>query len=460
MSKLLSTTSTLLLIFIAVGCAGQPKPVTTAGAQGATVTLTVGLYPWVPRPQQIQDAVEEAWAAANPDVALSFTTSTEWDGGYDIEPTFMDVFVYDATFIDYFRTQNYISPLTPAEVDNVTDYLSYAIDGAQDGGNYYGMPVYGCANILYYRDDDVLLAAATKLSDVTAAIGQCSFTSQVPPDERGLLVDMSGGTTSACLYADMVESTNGQWPIVLPTDPSQLNATVITESQTMLATSSYYNGTTSLDDAYQRAVWFSQGGGRALMAFTEAMSSMSTSMRATVQFKPFPLGEDPTAQPLFYSDMVAVGANTQQRALAVELANMIASTTVLLAGMQADGSDPPQYLMPVRTSLFTALEALDPIYTRMEAMVTAADPILFNLGVDARTFINNMKTPIQTAVRANYACGCDQDGGNLTSQGQADSTCPGVCSSYGGWNGQWTPYPPGATDEWQSGCGCKTCPGQ
>lgn len=454
----------LLTLALTASCASGLTPAAqTVTSQDAVVTLTVGLYPWVPRPQQLQDAVQAAWSQVQPDVALVFKSKDEWDGGYGMNPAGMDVFVFDATFIDYFRSQDLLMALTPAQVDNADDFLTYAGEGAQYGGNYYGLPVYGCANLLYYKDGDAPLAAATKLSEVESTLNQCTYTSQVPPDVRGLLVDMAGGTTSASLYVDMLHSINGAWPVPLPTDASQLNTTVIAESQTMLQTSSYYNATTDPPEAmgsYARAIWFSNGNGRALMAFTEAMSLMSDTTRSTVQFKPFPLGETPASQPLFYSDMAAVSPLTAHPDLAIQLANLIASTPVLLAGMQAQGGDPAQYLMPVRTSLFEALEQGDDIYTRMEAMVSGANPIMFNLGDTARTYIDSMKTPIRTAIRANYACGCDQDGGNLSSQAQADQTCPGVCTNFGGWNGQWTPYPPGATNDWQSGCGCKVCPGQ
>jgi len=40
---------------------------------------------------------------------------------------------------------------------------------------------------------------------------------------------------------------------------------------------------------------------------------------------------------------------------------------------------------------------------------------------------------------------CDVASGPLYSQSHAQSTCPGVCASWGGWNGNWTSYV----------CGCK-----
>lgn len=465
MSERLKVGLVSLLLCIGVwGCgtsgAVVPKPsIATPAAQTAAAVqpLTVGLYPWVPRPGQLQQAISAAWSSVHPDVALSFKSL--WDGGYSGDPSGMDVFVFDAIFLDYFRDQNYLTGLTAAKVSELDDYIAYAINGAKSGELYYGLPMFGCANILFYRQGDQPVAQASTLSALTDALGKCTYTSQVPPDQRGLLVDLAGGTTNSCMYVDLVESIHGQWPVVLPTDPSELNPTAIGNARALLASASMYNATQDPPNgAYGRAAWFSQGNGRALMAFTEAMSAMSAQTRAALQFKPFPLGDDPSAKPLFYSDMVGVSPSSRYPQLAIELANLMASTKVMVAGMQGSASEPPQFLMPVRTSIFTELAQQDALYTRMQTMVASADPILFNLGVNARVFISGLKDAIKQQTRASYACGCDEDGGRLSDQSQANTVCPTVCRPYGGWNGQWTDYPPGGTDTWQSGCGCNTCP--
>lgn len=457
----------LIALFLAIGlglgCGGRaaigPEAKSTAmlGARAQPTTLTVGLYPYVPRPGQLKRAITAAWERVHPEVQLRF--NSDWDGGYSNDPSGMDVFVFDAMYLDYFRMRGFLAAIPPAQVHDPEDFLPYAATGAQYDDKYYGLPMFGCANILFYRVDDAPVAAAQTLTELTSALGQCTYTSEIPPDKRGLMLDMAGGTTSASLYVDLVQSIDGAWPPVLPTEPSELNATAITESRSLLATASYYNATETPSNApYGRAKWFSAGNGRALMAFTEAMASMSAATRETLNFRPFPLGDDPSAQPLFYSDLVGVSASSSQSALAVELANLMSSTEVLKVGMESTGDEPPQFLMPVRSSLFDALATDDPIYSRMQNMVDEADPILFNLGPTARNFIRAMKDPIREKQRSEYACGCDRDAGKIQSQQQADRTCPTVCKDYGGWNGQWTPYPPGGTNGWSGGCGCMSCP--
>jgi thiamine pyridinylase len=421
-----------------------------------TTKLTVGLYPYVPRKEQFQAAIEEAWEKKYPNVKLEF--NQDWDGGYSQDPTGMDVFVFDAVFLDYFNKQGFLDLLSISEIPDPEDFLPYALEGVKVDSHYAALPMLGCTNILFYREADSAIENATTLSQLTEVVGKCLFTSQVPPDQRGLLIDMAGGSTNACMYVDIVESEAGQWPVPLPVNPDNLDPKAIAGMQALLSASSFYNATWDPSASYGRAVWFSNEGGRILMGFTESMSVMSPETRQSLQFKLFPMGDDTSARPLFYSDVIAVSASTIQRTPAVELAQMMASSRVLVASMKARSDyESPQYLMPVRESVFTALSADDPLYSKMQTMVEAANPILFNLGDSARSWIDQIKNAIKDKSRANYPCGCDQRVEVISGQQQAEQVCPTVCANFGGWNGNWTNYPPGATVDWPAGCGCKRC---
>jgi len=50
-----------------------------------------------------QRAITPAWSADHPTVGLSFDSN--WGGGYSSDPSGMDVFVFDAIFLDYSRAQ-------------------------------------------------------------------------------------------------------------------------------------------------------------------------------------------------------------------------------------------------------------------------------------------------------------------------------------------------------------------
>jgi thiamine pyridinylase len=438
---------TLALVIVLVGI---------APAAWAT-SLTVALYPYVPRVSQFETAIREAWAQVQPDVSLIFINDTTvWDGGYNTDPPAQaDVYVFDAMFFEQFRANNFLVSMAPNEIQNADDLLSYAREAVIVDGNYYAIPQLGCANILFYNVNDAPIANATTLGQLQTALNQCTFTSEIPPDRRGLMLDMAGKTTNATLYLDVAHSVNGIYPLPQPAQP---NASYITDQKTMLNISSFWNITSENPNAYIRGVWYSEGYSRTFMGFTETMSNMSSSALASIGFKVMPLSNTTGNRPLFYVDAVGVNTTTVQRGtrdLSVQLANLIASTNVLVDSFKALPNENPQYLMSVRNSVFQQLGQQYPIYQRMYQLATSSNPIAFKLDRNARTWVTTTGQTIRTEVRTNYICGCDEPSPTfINSNAQAQSICPGVCSSHGGWSGQWTNQPPVQG----SVCGCNACP--
>lgn len=441
----------VLVIWTMAACSSPPRqaPIEAPAPGPVQSTLRVGLYPYVPRLDQFKTAIQAAWQQVEPGVTLEFVD--DWDGGYKKDPGDLDVFVFDAVFFGYFHSQGWLAPLAATDIDDLADFLPYAIEGVRKGDSYYAIPMLGCASILFYRRDDSALARVKTLSELDKVLGQCTYTSQIPPDERGLMIDLAGGTTNACYYVDAAASVTGQWPVSLPPRPEDLNRQAIANLQLLLRISSFYNGTQDPSAAYQRAAWFAQGFGRGLVGYTESMSVMGPA-RNEVDFKILPLSDRATSRPLFYSDVIGINPNSARKQMAVELANLMASTEVMVASTGPDGGISAQYLMPARPSIFQKLGQGDPIYRKMYEMVEAADPILLDLGPESRPWINAMKDAIEGAVQSNYACGCDQKAGQVYSKQDADRACPTVCASWGGWNGQWRTLEAG-----ESVCGCKSC---
>ncbi|AJK50397.1 thiamine pyridinylase [Burkholderia plantarii] len=444
---------------LAVGCWLAILPYAFAGAPQQ---LTVALYPWVPRVDQFQQAIETEWKKVHPEIALQFVPDSEWDGGYSGDPpASADVYIYDAIFFDYFRSKNWLEPLAASEVQNIGDYLPYAIDGVKVGDRYYSLPQLGCANLLFYHKHDAALAAATTLTQVHAALQQCTYTSEMPPDRRGLMFDMSGGTTSSALYLDAAHSQNGAYPLPLPWSAAQLDPDAVASLRTLLAMASFPNATASLPGQYDRSVWFSNGEGRAVIGYSESMSAMSEATRQDIDFKIMPLS-DHAEPPLFYADVIGVNTTTNlrgTRALAVQLANLIAASTTMLESIGPDASAVPQYLFATRRSVLDTLAASYPLYAKMNALLDAAgQPEMFKLDAQARNWLDTMSPPIQQSAQANYVCGCDIDTTRpIADYRAAQAVCPAVCSAQGGWNGQWTNRQP-AAPAGTSACGCNACP--
>ena len=424
----------------------------------AQETLTVALYPYVPRVDQFEGAIRQSWQQVQPTVGLNFIKDDKvWDGGYKKDPPAeADVYVFDVMYFEQFRTNGLLVAMAPSEVQNADDFLAYARDAVVVNGNYYAIPQLGCANILFYNVNDTPLANATTLTQVQSALHQCTYTSEIPPGRRGLMLDMAGSTTNATLYLDAAHSANGQYPLPQPTTP---DPSYIAYEKTILTLSSFLDTTSENPDAYVRGVWYSHGYGRAIVGFTETMSHMTATALQTIGFKVMPLSDTTSNPPLFYVD--AVGVNTSaarrgKRDLAVQLANVIGASNTMVASMQAPQPDKnPQYLMSVRNSVFQRLSADYSIYARMYQLAQSSKPIAFKLDKDARSWALAKGDIIRSQVRQNYACGCDRTATRTIADNvDAQSVCPAVCKDHGGWNGQWTNDPPAPG----SVCGCNKCP--
>jgi thiamine pyridinylase len=434
-------------------------PLLLASTAWAQQTLVVALYPWVPDTERFKSAIGAAWQKVQPGVKLEFISDFNvWDGGYDMSkpPDRVDVFVFDAMYFEDYRARQVIVAMTPAEVQNADDFLDYARNAVTVGGSYYAIPQLGCANILFYKKWDVALANATTLGQVQQALNPCTYTSEIPPDQRGLMLDMKGGTTNAALYLDIAHSRSGVYPLPQPAQP---DPAVIAFQRTMLTLGSYLNATSD-NPGYPRGDWFDRNYGRAFMGFTESMSVMSPSTLSNIAFKVMPLSDTAGKQALFYVDAIGVNSQTLTRGtrnLAVQLANVMAAKDTIVASFAAQGAGNPQYLMSVRNSAFQALSVQYPIYKQMYQLAQSSNPVAFKLDANARAWVKPFGAMVRQQVTANYACGCDRPATRpIQDNRDAPNVCPATCAAYGGWNGQWTNQRPAAQQS--SVCGCNTCP--
>ncbi len=407
MEKLINVSLTLIL-FLAISLLGIGEALATE--------LHVALYPYVPRLEQFQTAIQAQWQKVQPEVPLNFVPAEDWDGGYSNDPPEnADVYVFDAMFFDYFRNQNWLEPIQASEINNLEDFVEYARNGVKVGEEYYAIPQLGCANILFYHKEDKAIANATKLDEIQNALGSCTYTSEIPPDIRGMMLDMSGATTNATLYLDIAHSLTGQYPFPLPENESQLNFQAIENMQELLGMASYENATDSMEpkqQPYQQAEWFSNGWGRAFMGYTEAISNMSENTRQNIGFKVMPLSDQDQSYPeVFYADLIGVNTTTKERGtrdLAVKLANTMAASTTMIASIGPDASHPyPQYLMATRPSVFQTLEESFPLYGDMFRLIQGQNIIMFKVNDQSRSWLETMKKKIRDQARQNYSCGCD-----------------------------------------------------
>jgi thiamine pyridinylase len=426
------------------------------GFAAMPTSLNVAIYPYVPRPDQFKSVITAEWKKIQPNVSLIFVTG--WDGGYKKDPDqSYDVFVFDALYYDYFVSKNYLTPLT-GQIAHLDDFLNYALIGVTNSktGAIYAIPQLGCGDFLFYRKDDAALAKASTISELVSAIGSCTYYCLTPQinANSGLLVDFSSVITDASDYIVSLSETTNKFPVPLPYNSNQIDRTTANNIQNIVSMASFSNALAGSYTDYQRAIWFNQGYGRAYVGFMESLSQIDSSKLNNIAFKPFPWSDNPSGakKPLFYSDVIGVNTTTTTRGttrLAIQLANLMASSNVITQCFDSSGASVPQYLLPVRPTVYHVLGAKYPLYKDMYTMVQQVNPIFFNLGPDAKNWLSTIKLSMQSMVLANPKCYCDKDAGTISNNADAQQKCPTTCSNYGGWNGQWTNTSPGV-----SVCGC------
>lgn len=363
-------------------------------------TLNIALYPYVPRLDQFEETISDSWKQKHPDIALNFV---EWDCYSEDPPEDLDVFVFDAIFFQYFVSKGYLKPMDLDEIDDWTDILEYALEGSQISGTYYGIPQFGCTNLLYYREDDEELKKANTLSEVYGVIGNCSYTGVWPPPGEGLMVDLSGGTTDSCLYLATVELLNCQYTLnpTLP-DADHLNRDAVANLQTLVKMAGRDQAAYSEKQPYERALRFGEGSGRATVGFTESMSVVGEECLERIEFKLMPFTDSQCDFSFFYIDIISINSkisDPKREDFALELANLVGSSGVMTDSLKAwKGHDSPQYLLPVRKSVFVNLQNEYPLYGRIYGLVQQSNPKTFQIGPTSKEWLKQNKDGIKEQI--------------------------------------------------------------
>jgi|GEM_PF-887710 len=364
-------------------------------------TINVAIYPYVPDPDYFKLLIQGAWS--DPSTVLNFVN---YDCYSSDPPSSVDVFAYDCIFLTHLAAQGYLRPIKLSEIKNSSDFLSYALPGTEYLGNYYGIPQLGCANILFYRSGDIGLPGVKTLKDLYGILGPATYTWPRPPkcavtspsSCQGFMMDFSGGTTCACLYVAAAQSYYDSYTIdpKLPS-ASNLDPAVMPNLWNMVKMAGPAQASRVDSTPYERGLWFGQDTARAMVGFTESMSQMGSTSN-TVSFMPMPLGGTPSFN-MFYVDAVGINSSvvgTSKETAAVELANLMTSSALLSKCFA--GRANPQYLMPLRNSIFSTLASTLPQYGKMYSVVTTSNPKTLRLGLAARNWLKSNKDGIRQEI--------------------------------------------------------------
>lgn len=373
---------------------------------GAVTELHVALFPWVPSPEKIKAVVNEAWNVRHPETKLVFE---EWDCYESLPPSSLDVFETDAIYLDELVSRNLATPLGVDAVEQADDVLEFALRGSMVDGIVFGIPRYACTPMLYFRKGDLALANAETLDEVLAALGYSSGTSEKPAPGSGLLVSLEGSTTDACLYLDAVADVTDRYDVhpKLPLS-TELNEAALS-SLRMLSLMAGKAQASYRDPGTDRAKWFAEGSGRAMIGYTERLAFMPPSMHSSLDLRELPLESGKlSASPgrtvnLFFVDTLCVKSTLTgtKRKLAIEFANLAASSEVVIRALlqTVDSTGSPQYLLPARRSVLESAEVLNkaPMYSKLRA-VYEREPKAYRMDSSARTWLEGTKKIIRQRI--------------------------------------------------------------
>jgi thiamine pyridinylase len=414
-------------------------------SSGNAANLKVAIYPYVPRIVQFEKVITEYWKQLDPETGITWIEDVnQWDGGYSIDPKdSFDLFVFDATYLTYFKNKGWLTGLAGSQIDSLSDFLPFAINGMLIEGKFWAVPQIGCNEYLIFRKNDQDLLLATDLSGIINSLGKCTYKDQIPPRSVGLMADFSGGTTNAIYYVKALEELLATFPVPLPSIIKDFNNTAMNNLRALLAASSLKDAWFS-GDPYVRTQWFGQNYGRACVGFSESLTKIPPQQLTDIALKVMPWSDNPAGvkTPLFYCDAIGINPGTVKRATfdkALKLANLMASTNVIVDCLKAFDTCGPQYLTPVRTNAMKQLALMYPAYNAIKTAVdSSGQPVLLNLGNDARTWISKMKQTIKHMIIDSLQCYCDIKAGSPMDNIKAQTVCPEICNGSENWNGQWT----------------------
>lgn len=366
-------------------------------------SLNVAIYPYLPRTEQFKNILTQAWNSLRTGVQLNFVN---YDCYLSDPPDSLDVFVFDGIYYKYFIAQNYLKPIPISSVNDRMGFMNFAWDAVWINSTaVYALPYLGCSNVYFYRKSDPAFDTLSKngLDAFYALMGNSpSPTVPQPPLRQGLLMDLSGSTTDACLYLMAQMNLNNNYsknPYLPPAN--QLDANVLKHLRLFTKMAGIAQATYN-DTINQRINWFATGYGRSLVGITENLCSFPQNYLDSVEFRLLPTAD--TYLPIteeFFVDMAAMNSkvSSDKYPYALMLINLMTSHDVMYYSMVARSpNENPQFLIPARGKVLADLMDVHPLYINMASMLLNYYSQPFLIGQTSRTWLNQTKSAIKQAM--------------------------------------------------------------
>lgn len=361
--------------------------------------LNVAIYPYLPRGDQFKQVLSQAWSAQYPGVQLDFVN---WDCySSPSPPDSLHVFVFDGIYYNYYYSQGYMMQLQPNQISSWNEFMPFARQGVTINNDIYALPYLGCSNVYFYRKGDQELDKNLGLNEFYSTIGNCSDTSSLWPNPgQGMLINLAGGTTDACLYANSEMNNMVPYSYTPPTPPaSSLDQASLSAVQQYTLMAGYKQAGDGNDD--QKIDHFQNGTGRTYIGITENSSSFRPSFLDSVTFRAMPFSPNYNDTIGVYVDMAAINSQTPSNLqyYAQAMVNMMTSYEVMLNSMIPTASAPnPQFLIPARSDVLFRLSNDYPYYLNISRLLFNHIPYAFRIGSNSWTWLTTNKNGIRTQI--------------------------------------------------------------
>lgn len=379
------------------GGKGRTHEMATPPPPSDELSLNVAQYQWVPQPGWFVAAIEAAWQEVHPDVVLNWV---QYDCYHDDPPPTLDVFAFDTIFASYFISRRYLSALPVMDLD---DFYTWSLFGVSVNSEWlWAIPYLGCLNTLIYRDGDPDLGEPGLTNDgLLSILGVSPNTAPEPDPDQGLLVDLTGGTTDACLYLQTVMENDDSFPLnpALPTW-SNLDPLALKDLRQLVQMAGLKQAT-FVDPGSERLDWFMGGSGRCLVGLTETLGFLNNAQVGSVQFRPLPVASAPVGTIPLFADAWAVNSavtDPTKNGIAKDFITIASRPEVMLAALTPASGQTPQYLTPVRDSVLTKLASAFEVYDQILSLVGGPATAAFRLGLTSRAWLSGNAAGIRNQI--------------------------------------------------------------
>ena len=113
-----------------------PLHQTTVPKAGLT-EINVALFPYVPNMAPFKNYLQQMWSQKYPTVSLNFIDYDCYQGD---PPPNLEVFAFDTIYLSDFISKNYLLSIPANVVQNISDFMTYALTSCMNGAVIYALP--------------------------------------------------------------------------------------------------------------------------------------------------------------------------------------------------------------------------------------------------------------------------------------------------------------------------------